>query len=123
MNPYTVLKINKYSTEDEVRLAYRRLMKKHHPDSGDGDIQKLNEAKSAYILLKDSNQAKVLIVPIIINVTNAELAKMLGTTQIFEYETVHFEVYIPYETRMGDTIKVKNILPDTILKIKFRENK
>ena len=31
MNPYQVLEINKYSSKDEIRLAYKRLMKKHHP--------------------------------------------------------------------------------------------
>lgn len=121
MNPYTVLGINKYSTEDEIRLAYRRLMKKHHPDSGDGDTDKLNEAKSAYIRLKNSNPVKSLTVSLTVPVTNAELAKMLGTTQIFEYSDVHFEVYIPYDVRMGDTISV-NILTDTKLKIKFKEH-
>ena len=50
MNPYQVLGINKYSSKEEIRLAYKRLMRKHHPDTGDGNTEKLNAAKSAYIL-------------------------------------------------------------------------
>lgn len=124
MNPYDILEINKYSSKEEIRLAYKRMMKKHHPDSGDGDIQKLNDAKSAYIRLKD-NQLRTadnnLTVGINVTTTQKELASILGQTRTFEYEGVFFDVLVPYKTRMGDTIIVKNILPDTILKIKFKE--
>lgn len=121
MNPYTVLGINKYSTEDEVRLAYRRLMKKHHPDSGDGDTQKLEDVRTAYTYLTTVPKDKTLIVQIKITVTKAELASFLGKTKTFEYDGVYFDVIVPYETRMSDTITVKNILPNTTLKIKFKE--
>lgn len=120
MNPYTILGINKYSTEDDVRLAYRRLMKKHHPDSGDGNTKKLNEAKDAYAQLKGTAPVKDLTVHIVSLVTHAELASMLGTKELFEYADIHFEVYIPYNVRMGDTISV-DILTDTKIKIKFKE--
>ena len=124
MNPYQVLEINKYSSKEEIRLAYKRLMKKHHPDSGDGDTQKLNEVKEAYIRLKDNKVRtadKNLTVGISVTITHAQLASFLGTTQTFEYEDILFDVFVPYETRMNDTITVKNILPDTTLKIKFKE--
>ena len=121
MNPYTVLGINKYSSKEEIRLAYKRMIKKYHPDSGEGDTTKLNEAKAAYIRLKDITPVKILTIPIVVNVTHAELVNMLGKTQTIKYSDVHFEVYIPYNVRMGDTITV-NILTDTKLKIKFKEH-
>lgn len=121
MNPHTILGTNKYSTEDDVRLAYRRLMKKHHPDSGDGDVDKLNEAKTAYSQLRDIPPIKELTVRIVVLVTQAELAMMLGTTELFEYAETQFKVFIPYSVRMGDTISVP-ILTDTKLKIKFKES-
>ena len=120
MNPYDILEINKYSSKEEIRLAYKRMMKKYHPDSGEGDTTKLNEAKSAYIRLKDSTPVKILTIHIVVTVTHAELVNMLGTTQMIEYADVHFEVYIPYDVRMGDVVTV-NILTDTKLKIKFKE--
>ena len=98
-------------------------MRKHHPDTGDGNTQKLDEARDAYIQLKGSKQDLALTVPIIVTVTQEELVAMLGKNNTFEYHDVLFDVMVPYETRMGDTISVKNILPDTVLKIKFRENK
>lgn len=120
-DPYQVLGITKYSSKQEMRLAYKRLMKKHHPDSGDGDTQKLNEAKSAYTQLKDKSIRTALTVDIVVPLTQADLASYLGQKKTFEIYDVFFEVLVPYETRMGDTITVKNILPDTILKIKFKE--
>ena len=36
-------------------------------------------------------------------------------------QDVPFEVLVPYETRMNDTIIVKKILGDLSLKIKFKE--
>ena len=52
-NPYTILKIDKYSTTDDIRKAYKSLMMKHHPDTGDGDRAKFDEVRLAYIQLKD----------------------------------------------------------------------
>ena len=124
MNPYQVLGINKYSSKEEIRLAYKRLMRKHHPDTGDGNTEKLNDAKSAYIRLKDNQlRAAYTAATVVINVTTTqkELASMLGQTRTFEYEGVFFDVLVPYEIRMNDTITVKDILPDTTLKIKFKE--
>ena len=124
MNPYQVLGINKYSSKEEIRLAYKRLMRKHHPDTGDGNTKKLNDAKSAYIRLKD-NQLRTadnnLTVGINVTLTQKELVSMLGQTRTFEYEGVFFDVLVPYETRMNDTITVKDILPEVTLRFKFKE--
>lgn len=119
-DPHKVLGINKYSTKDDIRLAYKRLMKQHHPDSGDGDVKKLDEAREAYTyLIKTPAYTENLVITV--PATHAELASFLGTAQTFEYEGILFEVFVPYETRMNDTITVKDILPDTTLKIKFKE--
>ena len=124
MNPYQVLGITKYSSKEEIRLAYKRLMRKHHPDTGDGNTKKLNDAKSAYIRLKD-NQLRTAYtaatVGINVTLTQKDLVSMLGQTRTFEYEGVFFDVLVPYETRMNDTITVKDILPEVTLKIKFKE--
>ena len=121
MNPYQVLGINKYSSNEEVRLAYKRLMKKHHPDSGDGDTHKLNEAREAYVYLTTDNKQKQDVVICNVPTTHAELVSILGKTKTFETEGIQFEVFVPYETRMNDTITVKDILPNVTLKIKFKE--
>lgn len=120
MNPYQVLGINKYSSIEAIRHAYKRLIKKHHPDSGDGDTKKLDEVREAYTLLL--TQSEKFSISITVPVTQAELASFLGKTKTIEYQGIHFDVLVPYETRMNDTITVKDILPDTTLKVKFKEN-
>jgi curved DNA-binding protein len=52
---YSILGVNKTSTEDEIKRAYRKLAMKHHPDRG-GDETKFKEINQAYETL--SNPAK-----------------------------------------------------------------
>lgn len=46
-NPYQVLGLKVGATPDEVKKAYRRLAKKHHPDLG-GDSELFKEINKAY---------------------------------------------------------------------------
>lgn len=120
MNPYDVLKINKYSTSEEVKNAYNRLMKEYHPDSGNGDIEKLNEVKKAYIQIKE-NKNNSITLNISVPISQRELALSLGQKITVTYQDILFEVKVPYETRVGDIVTIRDILPETTLKIKFKE--
>ena len=60
MNPYEVLGIKEGASEEEIRAAYRELVKKYHPDKyqdnplADLAEQKLREVNEAYdMLMKD----------------------------------------------------------------------
>ena len=122
-NPYTILEIDKYSTTDDIRKAYKSLMMKHHPDTGDGNRAKFDEVRLAYIQLKDkkpvTDSTNVLI--IIVTISKKDLSLILGTKQTFECHDVPFEVFVPYETRINDSLVIKNILGNLTLKIKFKE--
>ena len=50
-----------------------------------------------------------------------ELKECLGEHIIMEFNEQTFRVLIPYETRIGDTVKVENILPNVTLLIKIKE--
>jgi curved DNA-binding protein len=52
MNPYEILGVNKNSTSDEIKKAYRILASKNHPDKG-GDTAKFQEIQTAYDILSD----------------------------------------------------------------------
>jgi curved DNA-binding protein len=58
---YKVLGINKNATQDEIRAAYRKLARKHHPDLNQGDkeankkFQQINEANE---VLSDADKRK-----------------------------------------------------------------
>ena len=51
-DPYATLGVSRTSTDDEIKSAYRRLAKKHHPDIG-GDQKRFAEISSAYDNIKD----------------------------------------------------------------------
>ena len=123
-DPYSILNIDKYSTQDDVRSAYRVLIKKHHPDTGDGDRKRFDEVRLAYIQLKDKkleNNRINSVLSIIVPISKKDLSLILGTKQTFECHDVPFDVFVPYETRINDSLVIKNILGNLTLKIKFKE--
>lgn len=58
---YQILGVARNATEDEIKKAYRRLAKKHHPDvtkGGKESEEKFKEISEAYNVLSDSDQRK-----------------------------------------------------------------
>lgn len=54
MNYYAVLGLKPDATNREIKSAYRRLAKEHHPDAG-GDVEKFKTITEAYNALTDKN--------------------------------------------------------------------
>ena len=127
MSPFKVLGITKYSSEEEIRIAYKRLLKKHHPDTGDGDRQRLDDIRQAFADIKkiQSDSGSIITVSLDVKVTQKELNEMLGTKCGFRDDIspdIHYIVSVPKNTRLGDTILVKNIINNTNLKINFLQS-
>lgn len=58
---YDVLGVGRDASEDDIRKAYRRLARKHHPDLNPGDAEaekKFKELGEAYEVLKDPEKRK-----------------------------------------------------------------
>jgi curved DNA-binding protein CbpA len=55
MDYYNILGVTKNSTPDEIKQAYRKLVKEHHPDRG-GDAEKFKKINEAYDVLKDQQK-------------------------------------------------------------------
>lgn len=54
-NPYDTLGVSKTSTQDEIKDAYRKLMKETHPDVG-GDQEKAKDINEAYEILSNPDK-------------------------------------------------------------------
>jgi curved DNA-binding protein len=58
-DPYDILGVSRNATPDEIKRAYRRLAKKHHPDHNPNDKQaeqRFKEVQAAYEVLGDSDR-------------------------------------------------------------------
>ena len=58
---YTILGVDKTASQDEIKKAYRKLAKQHHPDVNKGDKAseaKFKEAAEAYEVLGDAEKRK-----------------------------------------------------------------
>ena len=58
---YEVLGVSKTATADEIKKAYRKLARKHHPDVNPGDKsaeEKFKEINEAYEVLSDADKRK-----------------------------------------------------------------
>jgi molecular chaperone DnaJ len=59
---YEVLGVSKSSSEDEIKVAYRKLAMKYHPDRNPGDksaVENFKEATEAYEILKDQQKRQM----------------------------------------------------------------
>ncbi len=54
-NYYDILGVKKDASADDIKKAFRRLARKHHPDAG-GDEEKFKEINEAYEVLSDSEK-------------------------------------------------------------------
>lgn len=54
-NYYDILGVKKDASADEIKKAFRRLARKHHPDAG-GDEEKFKQVNEAYEVLSDAEK-------------------------------------------------------------------
>ncbi len=55
---YKVLGVSDKATEDELRRAYRKLAKAHHPDAHPGSEERFKEISAAYDVVGDADKRK-----------------------------------------------------------------
>jgi curved DNA-binding protein CbpA len=55
-NPYIVLGVKENATAEEIKSAFRKLSKEHHPDSSKGDSQEFIDIKKSYDILTNKEK-------------------------------------------------------------------
>src|SRR5215210_6734394 len=55
---YKALGVSETATESDIRRAYRKLAKQHHPDAHPGSEERFKEISAAYDVLSDAEKRK-----------------------------------------------------------------
>ena len=55
-NYYDILGVSKNATEEDIKVAFRKLAQKYHPDKKEGDEKKFKEVNEAYQTLSDDQK-------------------------------------------------------------------
>ena len=58
-DPYRTLGINKNSSPQDIKQAFKKLAKEHHPDRPGGDEAKFKQINEAYEILKDPQKKRM----------------------------------------------------------------
>tara|TARA_Y100001968_G_scaffold49997_1_gene40401 strand:+ start:2102 stop:2782 length:681 start_codon:yes stop_codon:yes gene_type:complete len=114
IDPYQILGIKFNSTFTEIKLAYRNLVKKHHPDKG-GDKNKIQSINAAWEILRDQKSRDKYDLSRSIEKTllkereanNNNFTKPLDKTGVNEEYELHIwmkKVYSPIDKFVGEII-------------------
>lgn len=58
MDLYEILGVNKDATDEDIKMSFRKLAQKYHPDREGGDEEKFKQIKHAYEILGDAEKRK-----------------------------------------------------------------
>ena len=107
---YKVLNVNQNSSEEEIKLAYKKLSKKYHPDLyQDNPLTDLAEEK-----LKGINEAYEILTGYFKNKEKYSVKEKQFTNQ---YEDIKTEKYQKYYSNSSFWSKVKKIAKNAGLKV------
>lgn len=117
---WKILGLSKNSSKKTLTSRYRRLAAKHHPDkNGDSDAFIIIHEAYQQALKDIENRQGVIEVDIVSS--PKELIALLGENIVLSYKDIVFEVFMPFETRVGDTIRIPNIVEKTDLLIRIKD--
>jgi curved DNA-binding protein len=115
MDYYDILKISKSASAEEIKSAYKKLVKEHHPDRG-GDAEYFKKINEAYETLKDSEKRRMYdnpSTPFEFNFNSENFEDLFGT--IFRNKVVKNR-----DIKIGLTISLENLAKSQNLIINYK---
>ena len=119
-NPWKVLGLKDTANTEELKRQYKRLAATFHPDKG-GNPEQFRYITDAYDEAKQLIATRKIEVNVDIISSPKELISLLGQNVVISYNDIEFEILIPYETRVGDSIRIHNIIDNTDLIVKIKD--
>lgn len=110
-NPWDLLGVAENATLDEIRLAYRKLAARYHPDRIDGDAEQFKTILAAYEQLKRQTYVPIITLPEtkLVNVKLSISQQVKGLNDILELDDgVILKVKIPPGAKKDDKFKVRS---------------
>tara|TARA_B100000700_G_scaffold152118_1_gene168876 strand:+ start:2618 stop:3271 length:654 start_codon:yes stop_codon:yes gene_type:complete len=117
-DPYQILKVNPSSKIEDIKKAYRKLVKIHHPDKG-GDVKAMTEINAAWEILKKKHKAENIDKTNNLTVSNQGKAnkETNNYSKSEEIKSWFQNIYLPIDKLLGQIInplssKIKDLSAD-----------
>ena len=121
-NWYQVLEVSQQASEEEIKVSYRRLAKKYHPDAHPGDKEcekRFKEISEAYSILSDQEKRKKYDAELSQGRQTAHSGKESRSPYMSRTEPVDFQnIQKNFENFFGFNPKTKDIANEDKLKTK-----
>jgi DnaJ-class molecular chaperone len=110
-NPWTLLGVSENSNLEDIKLAYKKLAARWHPDRIDGDAEKFKIIQVAYTQLKNKSHVPVVVLPEtkLVNVKLSICQQIRGVDDLLQLDDQTFiKVKIPAGAKKDEKFKVKS---------------
>lgn len=124
MNHYEILGVTKTASLDEIKQAYKKLAKEHHPDRG-GDTNKFAEINAAYDVLKDPAKRQEYDNSFQHRFTtknnfNSQGFEFNFFNDIFEKTFKNYTVHVNRDITIAATLSLKDTFKEKTIKATYR---
>lgn len=109
---YSILRLNRNASQDDIKKAYKKLALQHHPDKKDGDDTEFKKINEAYQILSDADKRKMYDVRYEDNVNLDILYNFASVLMGIVQEKLNEKLKFTTQTNS------KYIVPPIVLKIK-----
>ena len=98
-NYYKIIGVKNFASVDEIKIAYRKLSKKFHPDVNDGDKffeEKFRELQFVYETLSDPNRRSIY---------DANLKEFYRLIQILKLQLKNRQIVLARQTAIKPIVR------------------